>query len=368
MAIGTTFDEQIRARLKELSSFHQLRLFAATSEGARIVDEFLQTHKTAYPQYIEEIRATAEGARVAFMDLFILNLRNELSVLMAASGNHDAHGIQPPAVIEDCSDYLLKEQGKHAWVAHNEDGDLAARNRAFLLTASMYGDGVTRASRFSAFVYPGELPTVGFGWNDHGVGFTLNGLYPDYTQTGAIGRNFISRELLEAGSLDEAMAIISGRRMATGHGYNVFSIGQDRPTIISVEVAPSLDGKGPNLFHSHHVVDGAFFRANKYDYLVDVPQIPSAIRSSKARERRAHELPSPTSAGDLLDVLGDTEGSYPIYRTAKGPDSGYTLCTALFDLLGHVVRVFVENPRTARRVHVKMSLVFDRDELAVTGL
>jgi hypothetical protein len=58
------------------------------------------------------------------------------------------------------------------------------------------------------FVYAGELPTSAFGFNTAGIGFTLNAVFPADPLVPGVARNFVSRALLEATSIDHAMHII----------------------------------------------------------------------------------------------------------------------------------------------------------------
>lgn len=59
------------------------------------------------------------------------------------------------------------------------------------------------------FVYGGELASSAFGFNSAGVGFTLNAVFPASPAMPGVSRNFVSRELLEARSIQQALDVIS---------------------------------------------------------------------------------------------------------------------------------------------------------------
>jgi hypothetical protein len=59
------------------------------------------------------------------------------------------------------------------------------------------------------FVYAGELPSSGFGINSAGIGFTLNAVFPAAPIMPGFSRNFVSRQLLQARSINEALHIIT---------------------------------------------------------------------------------------------------------------------------------------------------------------
>ena len=62
---------------------------------------------------------------------------------------------------------------------------------------------------FVGYTYAGELPNCAFGFNTHGLAFTLDSVPPaeDEIVTGSIGRNFISRDILEATCIEDAISV-----------------------------------------------------------------------------------------------------------------------------------------------------------------
>lgn len=117
------------------------------------------------------------------------------------------------AKIEHCSDYLVNlldgsgsDHKSEIILGHNEDGGYESRDESALITIHLEGSTVVEPIRFTSFVYAGELPTDAFFWNEHGVIATMNGLYPVQCFAGGLGRNFISRHLVAARSIDDAIA------------------------------------------------------------------------------------------------------------------------------------------------------------------
>lgn len=120
--------------------------------------------------------------------------------------------------------------------------------------------------------------------------FTLNSVPPKRHEmaAGGIGRNFISRDLLEAKSIDDALAVskaldvqlarflilnylivlwlqmISSSEVSIGHSYNLIDINTRR--ILNVETASR------NRCSFHEVGSVPFFHANMYLHL-EVEQV-----------------------------------------------------------------------------------------------
>jgi hypothetical protein len=151
-----------------------------------------------------------------------------------------------------------------------------------------------------------------------------------------LGRCFAARSLLEAESLDDALRRVTLPGRSSGFGYNLGSTRERR--LLHVEVAPRS--------YSLREVEGAYLHTNHYLELGRLEQ--SIGESSAQRVARGQQLlgrESPSDAAGLLRILGDEAGgSYPIYRTATGPDTNATFCTALFDLDARRLRIYTAHP------------------------
>lgn len=366
--IGYHTRTAITDRLNASSTIRQTLEWVQTSnEGKAAYDAMLKTATDLYPAYIEELQGMALGSGVSFQTLFVMNTRSELSSFQknAAPG------------VEHCSDYLVYNQGIASkgqseksgvvLMGHNEDGGSEDRSVSTLITVHLEGPKVKNPVKFTSFVYPGDLPTVAFFWNEFGTVGTMNGLYPCTCLYGGIGRNFISRDLCEATDIDDAIRRVSITNQATGHSYNLANVHEGR--LVNVEVAPgtaeSDNGKPryvvtpiqPNTTSS----SSALFRANSYLFLDGIESCESP--SSEHRLTRAGELPVADDSASIRRVLGDTEDvEYPIYRTASkaADDDGYTLTTVLFTLrIGRpssesIVELYLSNPKT--REEVKLTI------------
>lgn len=92
---------------------------------------------------------------------------------------------------------------------------------------------VQKNKTWAAFTYAGELSTAAWGWNSQGVCFTLNAVYAKFVNTYGVGRNFVSRSILDAENLEDAVRRITIPGQATGHNINV--IGLDEKQIVTIE-------------------------------------------------------------------------------------------------------------------------------------
>ncbi|OMP11625.1 Peptidase C45, acyl-coenzyme A:6-aminopenicillanic acid acyl-transferase [Corchorus capsularis] len=328
--IGSRFCNQIRSRVAgDLILQNQLLPFARTLRGQSLIKALSETNQKKFPRYWAELLGTADGSGVPVLDIILINFRKEILPFIsntAINSNGDT--------IDDCSDVLVVSDSM-ALAAHNEDASVALVGHIYLIKGKL-SNGLS----FLAYTYAGELPSCAFGFNSNGLAFTLNSVPPTEAEIvpAGIGRNFVSRDLLEATSIADALTRIRSSEVSVGHSYNLIDIHKRK--ILNVETASK------SRVSVHEVGATPFFHANMYLHL-QVPQVHD--ENSISRQNRAAVLPQ-GSKTDFLSLLGDTENKkYPIYMT--GPTL-YTLCTAVFDLDEKTLTIVEGNPKKGKASHV----------------
>ncbi|ONI07299.1 hypothetical protein PRUPE_5G112000 [Prunus persica] len=309
--IGQRFSNQIKSRLaNDLILQNQLLPFAQTPEAQQLLQSLTENNRNKFPRYWEELIGTAEGSGVPVLQIILINFRKEILAFLPKMVINQ--GIDTP---DDCSDVLVASESM-AVVAHNEDANVALVGHAYLIKGTLL-NGLS----FIAYTYAGELPSCAFGLNSHGLAFTLNSVPPSESEivAGGIGRNFISRDLLEAASIDDALCRIKSSEVSIGHSYNLIETRTRK--ISNVETASR------NRVSVYEVHD----------------------ENSKTRQSKAAVLPK-RSKEDFLSLLGDTDDpKYPIYMI--GPLL-YTLCTAVIDLDEQTLSIVEGNPRKGEISHI----------------
>ncbi|CDP12108.1 unnamed protein product [Coffea canephora] len=322
--IGHRFSGQIRSRLAtDLILQNQLLPFAQTPQGRRLINALSENNQKKFPNYWNELLGTAQGSGVPFLDILLLNFRKEILPFIPKS---EADLSSRDDNNDDCSDILVVSDYM-AIAAHNEDANVALLGHTYLIKGIL-PNGLC----FTAYTYAGELPSCAFAFNSLGLAFTLNSVPPTQSEivAGGIGRNFISRDLLEAESMDDALTRIRSSEVSVGHSYNLIDTGKRR--ILNVETASRT------RVSVLEVGETPFFHANMYLHL-QVQQVQD--ENSLTRQKSAALLPK-SSKIDFLSLLGDTsDKTYPIYMS--GPVL-YTLCTVLIDLDENTLSITEGNP------------------------
>ena len=319
-SIGRRFADELHGGFDRCPQLPKMRAFYQTATGQAFVQALIRTNRDRFPGYMAELEGTAQGAERSLDDLQLMNLRGELEPHLGS------------AAVKGCTDCAVVD-GQVALIGHNEDGTPALCGRLFVLHVR-----VENGPALSALVYPGILPGNALGFNERGVCFSVDSLSLRQTTVG-LGRHFVARSLLEACSLDDALARATVPGAAAGFSYTIGSIPERRVVVVE---------QAPGACHVHEV-RGAYVHTNHYRHLPEVGQEISP--SSRMRLEHGIQLIAATPRADaasVLSVLGDRSGGeYLLYRDATPPDSSATLSTSLFDLDAQRLFIYPGHPLQA---------------------
>jgi predicted choloylglycine hydrolase len=217
---------------------------------------FIKSLDLHFPEYLEELVGMARGAEVDFDLLFLLNLNPELSAFMLRAKE------------ENCSTVMAVQNGRII-LAHNEDGSEHYLGLMFLLKA-----GLPSGNECLALCYPGIIPGNGPSINSSGVVHTCNYIGGRDCQTG-VPRYFIDRALLDARSLDEAIALCSHNFRAYSEAHNLVSIAEQRAVMVESSARKVLVRE----------VNGVIARTNHFIFpeMQKDPEFASYIKRSAPR-------------------------------------------------------------------------------------
>ncbi|XP_078697940.1 beta-alanyl-dopamine/carcinine hydrolase-like [Branchiostoma floridae x Branchiostoma belcheri] len=349
--VGRTFGRQIREFLEKYRNFRNLLLpFLNSAEGRQVYEGYLQVAQSVYPQYIEEVQGTAEGAQVSFEHLFLLHCRPEMLLMLKSKQ-------QNVDETSGCTSVFLNFCNGPRLLAHNEDCDANIQKLGYVLVANVKpyrlpnGD-VLPEENFTAFCYPGVLPGVAYGYNSHGVCFSTNALLAKTLKCDRIVRHFLNRALLTASSVEQAAGILRNTPVGVAMGFcsNLATLHDNSGRMYSIECAPA-DGELPGTLVSVRGIEpvekgsvGHYYHYNMYDHL-ETPQWQTP--SSQHRKARAAEMEAAKTVQDVRNFLGDTKDpDYPVYRHGTVKDEVRTATTAIFHLEAGVLEIYTGNPKT----------------------
>lgn len=270
------------------------------------IEEFL-------PQYLDEVRGIADGAGVDFDDLLVLNSIEALTsdalhlkcTSIAAAGEVTADGT--------------------VLIGHNEDWLPEDQELQFLVHAVPDDE-----PPFLAMTYGGLLPNIGF--NAAGIAQACDSVYPNDARLG-VPRIFVSRKVLSAQTISDAIRATLLRRRAAGYNH---LIADSHGEIYNVEVSATA-------FDAIYAQEGYAVHCNNYlsplmleyeDHTEDL--IGTRVRVNRARRLMQQRLGRLTIR-DFKEILSD-HVNYPNsicgHEDPSDPpmDRSRTICSLIMDL------------------------------------
>ena len=238
--IGEAYREQIQHHLqntRELinSTYKTLEL---DWDGARMqARKYLPFAQERFPQYVEEIYGTSEGANVDFDDVGVVNALEAVTI--------DA------LHLTKCTSMAVSETNTadgHVLIAHNEDWIPEDEPDVFIIHAEPDDE-----PPFLAMTYGALLPNIGF--NAYGIAQCCDSVYPNDSRIG-IPRLFVSRAVLAEKTPGEAIRRTLIPRRAAGYNH---LLAHESGEIYSVEVSARkfaiMYAHDGYMVHTNHFLD-----------------------------------------------------------------------------------------------------------------
>ncbi|KAL3854886.1 hypothetical protein ACJMK2_014122 [Sinanodonta woodiana] len=362
-SIGSVFGGRIRKYLIS-SSLVQNRLlpFYKTSRGRDIYEEYLDAAEKSFPQYVKEIRGMADGSGMPFEHLFLMNFSKEVY-----SVHYYELQAEASKQVNGCSTVHINRPDTKI-LAHNEDAEPMIAPNSYIVSAHIIDQesnaGIVKNTEehFTAFSYPGFLPGYAFGFNKHGMVFSINELCPKKASVGSSPVSIICRALLSASSMDEVIRIARNKGYGSADGFNINVASLNCKEMWSLEVGPGKPESRLQLTvipeQEEQSKDCHYFHFNQYKHIKDVAE-RSGLESSVSRAKRAEEIAPPKTVQDVKVFLGDTGNcSYPLFRRPNDIDDSTTACTAVFDIKQKTMEIYTENPAMNSSPVLKLPLTF----------
>ncbi|MGF6965154.1 hypothetical protein OKW43_002159 [Paraburkholderia sp. WC7.3g] len=300
LALGQAARPVMDAYMGQSSAWRAVRQW----RGHQFVQDLRQAAEATYPDQVVEIDGMAVGLGWPAEDAFIWNCRGEL-IHHAPDGCTTLAASTPDA----------------RFIAHNEDGDPYLRDKCCMVDIRPTGK-----PGFVSFYYPGSLPGHTFAVNRAGLVQAINNLRIKQPAVG-VPRMVLSRAVLDAASLDNAVHVLNNVQRASGFHHTLGCVGDERLMSVeatvkrcSVSQVPGRSGHANHLIHAGCDAEAQI-----------------VTRSSGDRQARVDLLLAAggdMSGASLLQVLSDRAPTgLPIYRDDPAdPDEENTLATALFIL------------------------------------
>lgn len=292
-------------------TYGQIRL--TWPEAILQAQKYLPFAQELTPRYVEELRAMAEGADVAFDDLMVLNCLEAITT--------DALHLL------GCTTFVVSEEHTaegRVLIGHNEDWLPADESDVFLLHAEPEGEPA-----FLAMTYGALLSNIGF--NSEGICQCCDSVYPRDVRIG-VPRIFVSRAVLAARTLSGAITAALAPHRAAGYNHVlVHASGEAYNVEVSARHFSMMYAQGGILAHTNHYLSRRMAR------LEDDAQhlIGSRVRYFRAMRllRRTHRHSLESLKAILRDHVNHPNSICSHEVIDENPlDQQKTVCSLIIDL------------------------------------
>jgi hypothetical protein len=295
-----------------------LRDLAAESRGHfHAARHFRPAVRRRYPKYLEEVRGIAEGAGIAFDDIFYLTADEELVSLWERP--------------EKCSTAVIRARDG-LLLGHNEDYPPRYMDRLVVVDARP-DDGPA----FLALTYPYILAGPSCGLNDRGLAFGVDSLGFPARQRG-VPTNYVLRDLYSARRLADVRRIVDVPGLVMGNAATVASARErDARTVEASYGGIAVIGMGKSglLAHTNHVRSETIDRRGE-----------KASWSSRKRLAALEHLlarPETRTRSGLAKALSSKE--YGLLRHGRRANESCTVASAVLDPGRGMMYVAKRGPR-----------------------
>jgi acyl-CoA:6-aminopenicillanic acid acyl transferase len=300
-ALGSHARDEIMGAVQRMPDLVTLRRRLELPSIAGLHSAVAAQTRRAHPREWAELTALARGARVAFDDLLLLNLRGDL-------GTEDGTG---------CSDLGYVGHGA-GFVAHNEDGADVQLGTCRLLTLAIDGDVPV-----TTWWYPGFVPANTFTVTGNGLAWGIDHIGVRDPRP-APGRHFVARAAQHQATRAGVVRHLTANPGAGGFAYTIGRVGHPEVTLVETAAghARAIDlhpGDRPFCWHTNHLLHLPSELDTRYANSVD-----------RARFLDGLSVPERPDAAWFLSVLAGATLPHGVLRAG---DSGtVTLATFVIDL------------------------------------
>ncbi|XP_041987165.1 uncharacterized protein LOC121738947 isoform X2 [Aricia agestis] len=348
--MGRTFSSIIKSFIASYQNLRDFEKEYKTDAGRDAYDKTLANMKQRYPYYVKEMQGIADGAKVPFYQLFLLQMDDLIGTI---NDNHI-----PRNDTGGCSSLAIKTEDNFI-LGHTEDAFGETLNHFYIASVHITPtpeDAAAGATeeRFASLCYAGHLPGYTMGYNNNGLVFSINTLSPMILKPGNTPRTFITRALLTAKNMADAERILKDEGLGIGNGFSVNMIWTDEKCqrqIYNVEVAPDLNSNS-SMLNIHNFDKEPLIHTNKYLRLPLKEVIGPIIDSSNARLETIHSHPVPKSDSDIKNILSDTENKEFQVFQEKTDSIIKTIAAGLFDLNKMTWSIYINKPSISEPVAV----------------
>ena len=182
-----------------------------------IAEASVREHEAYAPQLMEELRGMADAAAVTTAELIIVNGFTDFVDTLYAVGRRDAPPWTDPRPADNCTAFMVPDGLTAAGSGFlGQTWDMHASATPYVILLRLRPPDAPAALLFTVTGCVGMI-----GMNEAGIAVGINNLLGGDGQIG-VTWPFVVRKMLQQEYLDDALACLTGARLAGAHNYLLY--------------------------------------------------------------------------------------------------------------------------------------------------
>lgn len=297
-------------------------VLGSSPEALKRINILKEKLQKFYPLYYNEMCGRADGFGVD-IDAFIMNISCQTFSSQSFYSSRFA-----AAEKESCSDIIVKTP-KGIIAGHNED--LGDDLNQLALIKYVNGDGSWFYDMSSCNCPQGTT----FGWNSHGLSYSVNSIATDDINATGIPVWFLLRDIVNCSNLEEVTQKIGKNDCASALNLNVCDIKNNKAYNIErcfdkVDVLEVTD----RYVHTNHLIHAGIEYRNKENSFSTTERFELCTKLLSQLDTNF------CSADDLLKILQRNNGENDFVQRLIGAEKYPTVATFLIDAVQKEIKIY----------------------------
>lgn len=308
-------------------SLLEILLSLVDSDPSIYYDPFYNAAQASFPQYLEEMKGTADATGIPLKTIF-----TNMCMLEIIGSLHGEKPIKKHSPsIKGCSTVSYSNGGK-LFLAHNEDFFTSFADLMYVVKVTQPGKPT-----FLSLNYPGGILGIPPAMNDAGIVYSGNQIDLPASSPG-IPLVFVLRDLLSATNLEDAKSKVQLSNIAYSYHLNIGSFKENK--LISVEFMP---GKSEVYEVSEFYVHTNHFVLPTMESLSTVDDNSLIRRDTLIAKSNNYKNKPNEVNGDLITGWMSSHDAYP-NAVCVHLNGGLTVAHSLFDFQNQTWKLYKGNP------------------------
>lgn len=306
---GSKAREEINQSIDSYRAFFKHEVKLEWDAAKELAKKYLASIENHNPDLIEEMKGVADGAKLDFLDILVLNCRSEIAL------THNR--------VDGCTSLgVIQPYGEDTFVAQNWDWTLAQARSLVMLTIEQKNKPIIYMTTEAGII--GKI-----GANNRGVAVALNAIRAAVSSFG-LPLHLALREVLNSETVEDALEFVKTTEIGSCANFVIGG----KVTVYNCEISPmKVEVKKAEdvVYHSNHLCAENLISTIGKEKLA--PPVDSFTRLERMKTLTS-SVKVPVTKDIIFEWLSNDEDTeHPINRVPKENTSEFTDMVTVFSVI-----------------------------------